>query len=178
MPSPTPVKTPRRRAKSQRKKTATSVSDLILRAASASTGRGGVSLAALKKALRTGGYDVVRNRARILIAIRRLVANKSLLQTKGTGASGSFKVNKKPPTPRKKRVKKKPKAKQVKRVRAKKAGAGATPAAKKSPQKKKAESLKTAKRPAGAKKPPKAKGLKKVKRKVVKSMRTRSADKK
>lgn len=178
LPSPTSVKTPRRRAKSQKKKTATSVSDLILRAASASTDRGAVSLAALKRALKDAGYDVVKNRARILIAIRRLVANKSLLQTKGTGASGSFKVNKKPPTPRKKRVKKKPRAKKVKRVRVKKAEAGATPAAKRSPQKKKAKSPKTAKRPAVAKKPRKAKGLKKVKRKVVKSMRTRSADNK
>lgn len=178
MPSPTSAKTPKRRAKSQRKTTGTSVSDLILKAASASTERGGVSLAALKTALKAGGYDVAKNRARILIAIRRLVANKSLVQTKGTGASGSFKVNKKPPTPRKKLVKKKPKAKKVERVRVKKAVEGATPAAKKSPKKKKAKGPKKAKRPAAAEKPRKPKSLKKVKRKVANSIRTRSAAKK
>lgn len=176
LPSPTPAKSPKRRAKSQKKKTGPTVSDLILRAASASTERGGVSLAALKKALNAGGYDVVKNKARILIAIRRLVANKSLVQTKGTGASGSFKVNKKPPTPRKmKVVKKKPKAKRVKRVRVKKAAAGATPAAKKSPKKKKAKSPKKAKGPAAAKK---SKTPKKIKRRVTKSIRTRAAAKK
>ncbi len=180
LPLAAPAKTPKKRAKSQRKKTGLTVSDLILKAAAASTERGGMSLAALKKALKAGGYDVVKNKARILIAVRRLVANKSLVQTKGTGAAGSFKLNKKPPTPRKKVVKKKkPKAKKVKKARAKKAAVGATPAAKKSPKKKrKAKSPKKAKRPAAAKKPRKAKSPKKVKRRVSKSTRTRAAAKK
>ncbi|XP_051277451.1 protamine-like protein [Dicentrarchus labrax] len=181
LPSAAPAKSPKKRAKSQKKKTGPSVSDLILKAASASAERGGVSLAALKKALKAGGYDVVKNRARILIAIRRLVAKKTLVQIKGTGAAGSFKLNKKPPTPRKKKVvKKKPKAKKVKRTRAKKAAAGATPAAKKSPKKKKkAKSPKKAKRPAAAKKPKKPKSPKKVKRKVAKrSTRSKAAVKK
>lgn len=153
------------------------MSDLILKAINASTERGGVSLAALKKALKAGGYDVVKNKARVLLAIRRLVAKKSLVQIKGTGASGSFKLNKKPPTPRKKKVvkKKKPKAKKVKRATAKKAD-GASPAAKKSPKRKrKAKSPKKAKRPAAAKKPKKPKSPKKVKRRAT---RTRAAAKK
>ncbi|XP_071339284.1 protamine-like protein [Trachinotus anak] len=180
LPSTAPAKSPKKRAKSQRKKTGPTVSDLILKAMSASTERGGMSLAALKKALKAGGYDVVKNKARILIAIRRLVANKSLIQTKGTGASGSFKLNKKPPTPRKKKVvkKKKPKAKKVKKTRAKKATAGGTPAKKSPKKKRKAKSPKKAKRPAGAKKPKTPKSPKKAKRRVTKSTRTRAAAKK
>ncbi|XP_070820674.1 protamine-like protein [Chaetodon trifascialis] len=179
LPSATPAKSPKKRSRTQRR-TGTAVSDLILKAVSSSTERGGMSLAALKKALKSGGYDVVKNRARIVLAIRRLVANKSLTQVKGTGASGSFKVNKKPPTPRKKKaVKKKPKAKKVKRTRAKKAAGGATPAAKKSPKKKrKTKSPKKAKRPAAAKKSKKPRSPKKVKRRVTKSTRTRAAPKK
>ncbi|XP_038560261.1 protamine-like protein [Micropterus salmoides] len=180
LPAAAPAKSPKKRAKSLRKKTGPTVSDLILKAASASTERGGLSLAALKKALKAGGYDVVKNKARILVSIKRLVANKSLVQTKGTGASGSFKLNKKPPTPRKKKVvKKKPKAKRVKRASVKKAAGGAAPAAKKSPKKKrKAKSPKKAKRPAAAKKPQKPKSPKKAKRKVAKSTRTRASAKK
>lgn len=178
LPPATPVKSPKKRTKSSRKKTGPTVSDRILKAVSASTERGGVSLAALKKALKAGGYDVVKNNARILIAIRRLVANKSLVQIKGTGASGSFKPNKKPPTPRKKKVvkKKKPGAKKVQKT-----AGGASPAAKKSPKKKrKAKSPKKAKRPAAAaaKKPKTPKSPKKVKRRVAKSTRTRAAAKK
>nr|XP_020449473.1 protamine-like protein [Monopterus albus] len=181
LPAPEPAKTPKRRAKSPRKKTGPTVSERILKVLSASKERGGVSLAAVKKALKAGGYDVVKNKARIRIAIRRLVANKSLIQTKGTGASGSFKLNKKPPTPRKRKVvkKKKPKAKKVKRARAKKAAGDATPAAKKSPKKKrKAKSPKKAKSPAAAKKPRKPKSPKKAKRRTkAKSTRTRAAAK-
>ncbi|XP_034728998.1 protamine-like protein [Etheostoma cragini] len=180
LPSAAQAKSPKKRAKSQRKKTGPTVSELILKAASASTERGGVSLAALKKALKAGGYDVVKNKARILIAIRRLVASKSLLRTKGTGASGSFKLNQKPPAPRKKRVVKKPKAKKVKKASRQKAPGGATPAAKKSPKKRKikAKSPKKAKRPAAAKKPKKPKSPSKVKSRVAKSTRTRAAAKK
>ncbi|XP_039658013.1 protamine-like protein [Perca fluviatilis] len=182
LPSAAQAKSPKKRAKSQRKKTGPTVSQLILKAASASTERGGVSLAALKKALKAGGYDVVKNKARILMAIRRLVASKSLLRTKGTGASGSFKLNKKPPTPRKKKVvkKKKPKVKKVKKASPKKAAGGATPAAKKSPKKRKskAKSPKKAKRPAAAKKPMKPKSPSKIKSRMAKSTRTRAAAKK
>uniref|UniRef100_A0AAZ1XDK2 H15 domain-containing protein n=1 Tax=Oreochromis aureus TaxID=47969 RepID=A0AAZ1XDK2_OREAU len=168
LPPPAPAKSPKKRAKSPRKKTGPTVSDLILKALSTSTQRGGVSLAALKKALKAGGYDVVKNNARILIAVKRLVTKKSLVQTKGSGASGSFKLNKKPPTPRKRKVK---------RASVKKAAAGgATPAAKKSPKKRrKSKSPKKAKRPTAAKKPKKPKSPKKTKRRVSK---TRSAAKK
>uniref|UniRef100_A0A3Q3AVE1 Si:ch211-103n10.5 n=1 Tax=Kryptolebias marmoratus TaxID=37003 RepID=A0A3Q3AVE1_KRYMA len=93
LPPACPVKSPKKRARSQKG----TVSALILRAVSGSAQRGGVSLAAMKKVLKAGGYDVVKNKARIIVAIRRLVNKKSLVRTKGSGASGSFKLNKKAP---------------------------------------------------------------------------------
>ncbi|XP_053535245.1 histone H1-like [Ictalurus punctatus] len=57
--------------------------------------RSGVSLAALKKALAAGGYDVEKNNSRVKNAVKGLVTKGTLVQTKGTGASGSFKLNKK-----------------------------------------------------------------------------------
>lgn len=163
---PAPAKAPRKRAKSQKRKTGPTLSERILKAASASSERGGVSLAALKKALKAGGYDVVTNKARVLTAIKRLVASRSLVQTKGTGAAGSFRLNKKPPAPRKTAVKrktKKPKAKRVKRTSPRKAaGDNATPAAKKSPKKRRK-----------SKSP--VKSPKRAKRMTAKSTRTRAA---
>ena len=53
------------------------------------------SLAALKKALAAAGYDVEKNNSRIKLGLKSLVGKGTLVQTKGTGASGSFKLNKK-----------------------------------------------------------------------------------
>ncbi|XP_068167293.1 histone H1/H5 family protein [Antennarius striatus] len=164
-------------AKSQQKRSP-SVSDLLLKAAAASSQRGGVSLAALKRALERQGYDVAKNRARILIAIKRLVANKTLIQTKGSGASGSFKLNKNPPTPREKRVAKKTPKKKRRTVSVQKTPDAAAPAPQKSPKEKKKK--KTAKTPMKAKRSSvtkKPKSLKTVRR-AVRSIRTRSAVKK
>ncbi|KAM3867465.1 protamine-like protein [Diretmus argenteus] len=188
------AKSPRRTSKSQKKKTGPTVSDLIVKAMAASKERTGMSLAALKKALLAGGYDVVKNKARILNAVRRLVANKSLVQIKGTGASGSFKLNGTPPTPQKKKVvkrRKSPKAKKVKSASAKEEAGDAAPAAIQAPKKKrKTKSPKKAKRPAAVKRsksPKKAKRPAAVKRsknprkakcRAVKSTRTRAAAKK
>ncbi|XP_016317396.1 histone H1.4 [Sinocyclocheilus anshuiensis] len=116
------TKTPRRRSKA--KKSGASVSDLIL-TVSSSKERGGVSLVALKKALAASGYDVERNNSRIKLAVKRLLASGRLIQTKGTGASGSFKIGSKAAT-----KPKKPKAKRAKRKTAKKPSG-----AKKSPKK-------------------------------------------
>uniref|UniRef100_A0A3Q2XN39 H15 domain-containing protein n=1 Tax=Hippocampus comes TaxID=109280 RepID=A0A3Q2XN39_HIPCM len=79
-----------------RKRTAPTVSILILNAISSYGGSRGVSLVALKKVLKVSGYDVTRNRARIRLALRRLVAKKVIVRTRGKGASGSFKLNPKP----------------------------------------------------------------------------------
>ncbi|XP_053699910.1 histone H1.2-like [Synchiropus splendidus] len=86
-----------------------SVRERIVKIVSASNERGGVSLAAIKKALAAGEYDVEKNNARVKLAIKKLVANGVVIQTKGTGASGSFKMNKKEaPKTKKKKKKKKP----------------------------------------------------------------------
>uniref|UniRef100_A0A096NCV1 H1.5 linker histone, cluster member n=1 Tax=Papio anubis TaxID=9555 RepID=A0A096NCV1_PAPAN len=79
----------------KRKPTGPPVSELITKAVAASKERNGLSLAALKKALAAGGYDVEKNNSRIKLGLKSLVSKGTLVQTKGTGASGSFKLNKK-----------------------------------------------------------------------------------
>ncbi|XP_068929777.1 histone H1.4-like [Petaurus breviceps papuanus] len=71
------------------------VSELITNAVAASTERNGVSLVALKKILAASGYDVEKNNSRIKLGLKNLVSKGTLVQTKGTGASGSFRLNKK-----------------------------------------------------------------------------------
>uniref|UniRef100_A0A8C1NXH0 Histone H1 n=1 Tax=Cyprinus carpio TaxID=7962 RepID=A0A8C1NXH0_CYPCA len=120
-----PAKAPKKKSASKPKKTGPSVRDLIVKTVSASKERSGVSLAALKKALSAGGYDVEKNNSRVKLAVKSLVTNGTLVQTKGTGASGSFKLNKKQTETKKKPAKKTP-------AKAKKPAAK-KPAVKKSP---------------------------------------------
>ncbi|XP_061445758.1 histone H1-like [Rhineura floridana] len=95
------VKAPAKKAKKatggpkSRKLSGPSVTELLTQAVAASKERGGVSLAALKKSLAASGYDVEKNNSRIKLGLKSLVTKGTLLQTKGTGASGSFKLNKK-----------------------------------------------------------------------------------
>ncbi|XP_043101966.1 histone H1.4-like [Puntigrus tetrazona] len=158
------TKTPRRRSKA--KKSGASASDLILKVLSSSKERGGVSLVALKKALSAGGYDVVRNNSRVKLAVKRLVASGRLMQTKGTGASGSFKTGAKAAT-----KPKKPKAKRAKRKTAKKpAGARKSP-------KKRRRNLKSAEKAsetAAVKKTPKPK---RAKRRASRTSKAKTAQK-
>ena len=161
--APAPAKAPKKKAAAKPKKAGPSVSELIVTAVSASKERSGVSLAALKKALSAGGYDVEKNNSRVKIAVRSLVTKGTLVQTKGTGASGSFKINKAAETKAKKPVKKavtpKPKKVVAKKPAAakkpKKAVAKKTAPAKKSPKKvkKPVAAKKTTKSPKKAKKP-------------------------
>nr|XP_024654065.1 histone H1.3-like [Maylandia zebra] len=81
-------------SRSKPKKVGPSVSELIVKAVAAFKERNGVSAAALKQALAAAGYDVDKNKARVKTAFKSLVAKGTLVQTKGTGASGSFKMNK------------------------------------------------------------------------------------
>ncbi|XP_045073768.1 histone H1-like [Coregonus clupeaformis] len=148
-------KAPKKKAAAKPKKAGPSVGELIVKAVTASKERSGVSLAALKKTLAAGGYDVEKNNSRVKIAVKSLV-------TKGTGASGSFKLNKKAveakspakkaavPKVKKVAAKKPAAAKKPKKVAAKKAVA-----AKKSPKKAKkpATPKKAAKSPKKVKKP-------------------------
>ncbi|KAF1392258.1 hypothetical protein PFLUV_G00050920 [Perca fluviatilis] len=85
-PAASPAKAAKKKV-SKPKKAGPSVSELIVQTVAASKERSGVSAAALKKALAAGGYDVDKNKARVKTAIKSL--------TKGAGASGSFKMNKK-----------------------------------------------------------------------------------
>ncbi|KAJ8249514.1 hypothetical protein GJAV_G00236260 [Gymnothorax javanicus] len=101
-----PAKAAKKKAASKPRKPGPSVGELILKAVSDSKERGGVSLAAVKKALVASGYDVEKNNARVKLAVKSLVTKGTLLQTKGTGASGSFKLNKKQAEAKKKSVKK------------------------------------------------------------------------
>ncbi|XP_073506557.1 histone H1.01-like [Phyllobates terribilis] len=148
-------------AKKSKKPSGPSVSELIVKAVSASKERSGVSLAALKKALTAGGYDVEKNNSRLKLAVRSLVTKGSLLQVKGSGASGSFKLNKKQETKDKPAKKKPAAATKPKKPTAKKAAKSpkkpqkAPTAAKKSPKKSKKPAA-AAKKAAKSPKKPKA----------------------
>ncbi|KAL1287191.1 HIST1-L10 [Ovibos moschatus] len=98
-----------------RKTASTSVSKLITEALSVSQERAGISLAALKKALSAAGYHVERN-SRIKLGLKGLVSKGILVQTRGTGASGSSKLSKKAAPELSKGKVKKPSAKSRKLV--------------------------------------------------------------
>ncbi|NWS26172.1 H15 protein, partial [Polioptila caerulea] len=68
----------------------------ITKAVSASKERKGLSLAALKKALAAGGYDVEKNNSRIKLGLKSLVSKGTLVRTSGIGPSCSFCLSKKP----------------------------------------------------------------------------------
>ncbi|XP_029289871.1 histone H1-like [Cottoperca gobio] len=165
-PAAAPAKAAKKKV-SKPKAAGHSVRELIVQTVAASKERSGVSAAAVKKALAAGGYDVDKNKSRVKTAIKSLVEKGTLVQIKGTGASGSFKMNKNAAdTKATKPVKKAAPA--AKKPAAKKPVAVKKPAAaaKKSPKK--------AKKPVAAKKvaksPKKAvKSPKKVVKKVTKS---------
>ncbi|KAK3508273.1 hypothetical protein QTP70_018319, partial [Hemibagrus guttatus] len=75
--------------------------------------RSGVSLATLKKALAACGYDVEKNNSCVKLTVKSLMTKGTLVQTKGTGASGSFKLNKKQTEAKKPTKKATPKAKKA-----------------------------------------------------------------
>ncbi|XP_030045373.1 histone H1-like isoform X2 [Microcaecilia unicolor] len=149
------VKKPAGAAKARKSSSGPSVSELIVKAVSASKERSGMSLAALKKALAASGYDVEKNNSRLKLAVKSLVSKGSLLQTKGSGASGSFKLNKKPESTKKSAPKSnKPAVKKPKK--------GASVGVKKSPKRAKKQSAAATKKVAKSPKKPKAVKAKKV----------------
>uniref|UniRef100_A0A8C5EJ51 Histone H1 n=1 Tax=Gouania willdenowi TaxID=441366 RepID=A0A8C5EJ51_GOUWI len=85
---------PAKKKAAKPKKAGPNASKLICDAVAASKDKKGVSLAALKKALAAGGYDVDKNKGRVKTTVKSLVAKGALVQTKGSGASGSFKLAK------------------------------------------------------------------------------------
>ncbi|MBN3308976.1 H1 protein, partial [Amia calva] len=89
-PAAAPAKAPKKKIVTKPKKAGPSVSNLIVRAVFASKEKLFFSIqraAAPKKSLAASGYDVEKNNSRVKVAVKSLV-------TKGTGASGSFKLNK------------------------------------------------------------------------------------
>lgn len=89
---PSPAKSSKRKA-AKAKRSGPNITERIIKVVSASSERKGVSLVALKKGLAAGGYDV-ENKARVKLTIKALVAKDILIHVKGTGATGSFKINK------------------------------------------------------------------------------------
>ncbi|XP_007534660.2 histone H1t [Erinaceus europaeus] len=71
-----------------------SLSKLITESLSDCQERTGMSLSALKKVLAASGYDVKKNNNRINLGLKSLVNKGTLVQTRGTSASGSFKLSK------------------------------------------------------------------------------------
>ena len=140
-------------------------SEMVAAAITALKERSGSSKQAILKYIQAN-YKVKDNAlVHVKAALKKGVASGSLKQTKGTGASGSFKLGEKPKAPKKKVVKKpaakKPKAK--KPAAKKSAAAKKKPSAKKTPKKaaKKPASKKTPKKTA-AKKPAAKKPAKKA----------------
>uniref|UniRef100_UPI00358F023E histone H1.11L-like n=1 Tax=Myxine glutinosa TaxID=7769 RepID=UPI00358F023E len=76
------------------KRTDGTLSEKILKVVGSSKERNGMSLVALKKALGADRYNLHRNSVRVNTAVKRLLASGKLVQTRGTGAAGSFKLHK------------------------------------------------------------------------------------
>lgn len=143
-------------------------SEMVIKAITALKERGGSSRQAILKHVMANfnvGNDATPVNARVKTALKRGVAAGALKQTKGTGASGSFRLGEKPAAPKKKAVKK-PKAKKPKAK--KPAGDAAASKAKKAKSPKKAKAgkskpkAKTPKKTKAAAKPKKTKTPKKA----------------
>uniref|UniRef100_UPI00398E6AA3 histone H1-like n=1 Tax=Pristiophorus japonicus TaxID=55135 RepID=UPI00398E6AA3 len=154
------AKAPRKKKKAapRSKPAGPTLGEQILKVVTDGSDRKGMSLAAIKKALAAKGVDVEKRGSQIRFSIKRNVTNGFLVQTKGTGASGSFKVAKKENQGKVGRKVKKPATKNspAKKSPAKK------PAAKKSPAKKPAAKKSPAKKPAAKKSPAKKTSTKKA----------------
>ncbi|XP_078059288.1 histone H1-like [Mustelus asterias] len=141
--APAQVKSPRKKKAAPRPAAAgPKLGEQILNVVAGCSDRNGMSLAAIKKALAGSGVDVGKRVSQIRLTIKRKVETGSLVQTKGQGASGSFKLAKKESPGKMGKKAKKPTAKKslVKKTAAKKVttkkAAAKKPAAKKPAAKK------------------------------------------
>ena len=127
--------------------------EMISAAITALKSRKGVSVIAIKKhIIANNKVDADKCGTHIKLALKRLVASKSVLQVKGVGASGSFKMGEKPKVVKKKPAAKKPAAKKPAAKKAAKKPAAKKPAAKKPAAKKPAAKKTAAKKKPAAKK--------------------------
>ncbi|XP_038643289.1 histone H1-like [Scyliorhinus canicula] len=172
--APAPGKSPRKKKAAPRSKTsycAPKLGEQILQLVAGCSDRNGMSLFAIKKALSGSGVDVAKRGSQIRLTIKRKVEKGSLVQTKGQGASGSFKIPKKESQGKMGKVKKPTANKSLvkktaaKKVRTKKTAAQKSPAkksaAKKTPVKKSTVRKTSSKKAAAAKKAVKKAALKK-----------------
>lgn len=171
--APAQVKSPRKKKAAPRSAAAApKLGEQILKVVADCSDRKGMSLAAIKKALAGSGVDVGKRGSQIRLTIKRKVEKGSLVQTKGQGASGSFKVAKKEnpgemgkkvkkPTAKKSLVKKTAAKKVTTKKTAAKKPAAKKPAAKKTPVKKSTVKKTTNKKAATPKKVVKKAALKK-----------------
>ena len=144
-------------------------SEMIKQAVASLKERNGSSRQAIAKYVKANFKVSDGSDSHIKLALKRMVAGGDLVQVKGTGASGSFKLAKAAPktkaTPKKPAAKKPAAKKATKKPASKKPAAKAkTPSKKKSTPKKKA---KPAKKPASAKKPAKKAAKKPAQKKKV-----------
>ena len=143
-------------------------SEMIKQAVASLKERTGSSRQAIVKYVKANFKVSDGSDSHIKLALKRMVAGGDLVQVKGTGASGSFKlakpVPKTKPTPKKPAAKKPAAKKATKKPVAKKAAAKPKTPKKKSTPKKKA---KPAKKAASAKKPAKKAAKKPAQKKKV-----------
>ncbi|XP_055521282.1 protein piccolo-like [Leucoraja erinacea] len=92
-PPPAQTKAPRKKAAAARKKTAgPKLGERIDKIVADCHERRGMSLVAVSKGLAASGIDVEKYHKLIKVTIKRKLETGSLVQTKGKGASGSFKA--------------------------------------------------------------------------------------
>ncbi|XP_078058280.1 histone H1-like [Mustelus asterias] len=171
--APAQVKSPRKKKAAPRPAAAgPKLGEQILNVVAGCSDRKGMSLAAIKKALAGSGVDVGKRCSQIRLTIKRKVEKGSLVQTKGQGASGSFKLAKKEnpgkmgkkvktPTAKKSLVKKTAAKKVTTKKAAAKKPAAKKLAAKKTPVKKSTVKKTSSKKAATPKKAVKKAALKK-----------------
>merc|ERR1712241_1007775 len=162
-PAPAAPAKAKKAAKPKKPATHPKTTVMVAAAVAALKDRKGSSLPAIKKYIGANyKVDIVKHAPFVKKAIKSMVEKKTLVQVKGKGASGSFKLGKveKPKkvkkTPKKKPAKKVKKAKTPKKAKKPAAKKAKSPkkAAKKTPKKAAKPAKKTAKKPA-AKKPAK-----------------------
>ncbi|XP_055521284.1 histone H1-like [Leucoraja erinacea] len=92
-PPPAQIKAPKEKAAAARKKTAgPKLGERIDKIVADCHERRGMSLVAVSKGLAASGIDVEKYHKLIKVTIKRKLETGSLVQTKGKGASGSFKA--------------------------------------------------------------------------------------
>lgn len=170
----TPAAKPKRAKASKKSTDHPKYSDMIVAAIQAEKNRAGSSRQSIQKYIKSH-YKVGENAdSQIKLSIKRLVTTGVLKQTKGVGASGSFRLAKRSVTFKRSVAFKKTK-KEVKKVATPKKAAKPKKAVSKAPSKKpKATPVKKAKKKPAAT-PKKAKKPKTVKAKPVKASKPKKA---